>query len=366
MPQTQTQSYAFQERQKYIEKTNKLLSELPEYCDRFIYNQLNGTKRLQPRTVFAYAGDLSLFFYYLTINNPLCKDLKPHEISVSILSNLTVDDMEEFYTWTASYNRDGKTYTNGPAAQKRKISSISALYRFLMKKDYLKANPCSLLDKERLHDKPIIALTDRQQERFIEAIGTPSRSGDVPSQRSEKIKDKYTSLRDMAIAYVFLGTGMRVSELVGLNLGDLDLEGKYFIITRKGGKIQQLFFGEEVSEVLSLYLHDCRPKMLPGKESLDYDALFLSLHHKRISVRQVENVIKEIARTALSPAEAERISCHKLRSTYGTRLLKGSNSIALVAEVLGHADISTTKRRYAAVQNLSEAPKYVSIIPGAK
>ena len=101
--------------------------------------------------------------------------------------------------------------------------------------------------------------------------------------------------------------------------------------------------------------------MLPEESSIDTTALFLSLYHKRIGVRQVENIIKDTAIEALGTTEAKKISCHKLRSTYGTRLLKGSGSIALVAEVLGHKDISTTKRRYASIQNLEQAPNFVSI-----
>ena len=365
MPSTDTGSYEYQERKKCIDKMDAICENLPDYVSRYLYSKLNGPSRMQPRTALAYAGDLSLFFYYLSVKSPICKDIAIKDIPAETLALFNNDDMEEYYEWLAHYERNDKVYTNGPAAQKRKISSVSALYRYLMKKHYLEANPCELMDLDRLKEQPIIALTDTQQAKFLDAIGTPSvnKLTNTASARSEKIKDNFTALRDLAIAYVFLGTGMRVSELVAINMEDMNFEDRYFIITRKGGKHQQIYFGEDVAAVLGIYLDDSRPKMLPEVDSPDYTALFLSLHHKRISVRQVENIIKDAARAALPETEAEKISCHKLRSTYGTRLLKGSNSIALVAEVLGHKDISTTKRRYSAVQNLEQAPNYVSVSP---
>ena len=368
MPVTNTTSYEYQERMKCKEKIDEICAGLPKYVSDYLYYKLNGPARMQPRTALAYAGDISLFFYFCSVNSTACKGIAIKEIPAETLGLFEVDDIEEYYEWLADYSRDGKTYTNGSAAQKRKISSLSALYKYLMKKHYLDKNPCTLMDKELLPEKPIIAMSDNQQLKFIEAIGTPAvdEITKKASERSEKLKDNYTYLRDMAIVYVFLGTGMRVSELVGIDMDDLNIEDRNVLIRRKGGKHQTLFFGEEVADALSLYLSDSRPKLIPNIESNDYNALFLSLHHKRISVRQVENIIKEIAAAALPKAEAEKISCHKLRSTYGTRLLKASGDIALVAEVLGHKDITTTKRRYSAVQNLEEAAKYVSIVPKAK
>lgn len=365
MPVTKTTSYEYQERKKCIEKMDAICAELPPYVSNYLYSKLNGPSKMQPRTAFAYAGDLSLFFYFCSVKSPVCRNLPIKDITPETLGLFQVDDIEEYYEWLADYERNGKRYMNGSTAQKRKISALSALYKYLIKKHYIEMNPCLLLDFERLKEKPIIALSDNQQEKFLEAIGKPSvnKLTSEASVRSERIKDRFTALRDMAIAYVFLGTGMRVSELVAINVYDMNLEDRYFIITRKGGKHQQIYFGNDVAEVLELYLSDSRPKMLPDENSNDFDALFLSLHHRRITVRQVENIVKNTAMAALPPSEAEKISCHKLRSTYGTRLLKGSNSIALVAEVLGHTDITTTRRRYSAVQNLEQAPNYVSVTP---
>lgn len=362
MPSVVASSYEYQERKKCVEKMERILEGLPEYVSRFLYSKLNGIRSLQPRTVLAYAGDINLFFYFLSE----CRHMSPKEITTDYLGELISDDIDDFYIWTGEYTKGEKTYHNNSAAQKRKIASISALYHYLMQKHFVNSNPCLLLDKARIQDKPIIALSDRQQKKLIENIGKASIKKDgCVSHRSEVIKENYTSIRDTAITYVFLGTGMRVSELVAINIDDMNLEDRYFIITRKGGKHQAIYFGDEVADVLHLYLRESRPKLVPKEKSEDATALFLSLHHRRLGVRQVENIIKDAAKRALGEAEAKDISCHKLRSTYGTRLLKGSNSIALVAEVLGHRDISTTKRRYSAVQNLEQAPSFVSVDPYA-
>lgn len=362
MPNVNTNTYEYQERQKCKDNMEKILSGLPDYVSRFLNHKLNGSRHLQPRTVLAYAGDLNLFFYYLSISNPLCKNINIRDISAEeILANLTIDDIEDYYEWLSSYERNGKAYENGQAAKKRKIAAVSSMYKYLLKNHYVSSNPCELMEYGRIEDAPIITLTKNEQSLFLNELYSPEKSNQL-TNRSKKIKEHYTSLRDIAIAYLFFGTGMRVSELVAININDINAFEKYVYIKRKGGKTQKLFFNDEVADVLINYLDASRPKMLPEETSRDYEALFLSLHRKRLCVRQVENVIKSTAERALGDTRAAKISCHKLRSTYGTRLLKASGNIALVAEVLGHKDISTTKRRYAAIQGLEEAPNYVSIL----
>ena len=141
-----------------------------------------------------------------------------------------------------------------------------------------------------------------------------------------------------------LGTGIRVSECVGLNIQDLDLNSDGIRIHRKGGKEVTVYFSDEVERILSSYLK-ARKKMaaLSGSE----DALFLSLQKKRIGVRAVENMVKKYA-SAVTPLK--HITPHKLRSTYGTNLYRETGDIYLVADVLGHEDVNTTKKHYAALE----------------
>ena len=141
---------------------------------------------------------------------------------------------------------------------------------------------------------------------------------------------------------LFLGTGIRVSECVGLNVEDIDFDNNAFKITRKGGNQVILYFGEEVKEALLKWLEVRNQKKLPENEK----ALFVSLQNRRITVRAVENLVKKYSR-AVTPLK--KISPHKLRSTYGTNLYRETGDIYIVADVLGHKDVNTTRKHYAAI-----------------
>ena len=151
-------------------------------------------------------------------------------------------------------------------------------------------------------------------------------------------------MRDVAILTLLLGTGIRVSECVGLNTDDLNFEENSMFVTRKGGKEMILYFSDEVASALKAYLaerKDVQP--LPGHEG----ALFLSLQRRRITQRAIENLVKKYA--AIAAPLKRKISPHKLRSTYGTTLYNETGDIYLVADVLGHADVNTTRKHYAAM-----------------
>ena len=141
---------------------------------------------------------------------------------------------------------------------------------------------------------------------------------------------------------LFLGTGIRISECVGINVTDVDFDNNSFKVTRKGGNQVILYFSDEVKSTLLDWLKDRNILM----EGLNETALFVSLQKKRISTRAVENLVKKYSQIA-SPLK--KISPHKLRSTYGTNLYRETGDIYVVAEVLGHKDVNTTKRHYAAM-----------------
>ncbi|MDD3862929.1 MAG: tyrosine-type recombinase/integrase, partial [Clostridia bacterium] len=152
-----------------------------------------------------------------------------------------------------------------------------------------------------------------------------------------------TRERDVAILSLFLATGIRVSELVGMNFNDIDFETNSFVITRKGGNKTVLYFSGEIKDALLKWL---KVRENLKKLSQNEKALFISLQNRRISVRAVENLVKKYAK-AISPLK--NISPHKLRSTYGTNLYRATKDIYIVADVLGHRDVNTTKKHYAAI-----------------
>ena len=141
-----------------------------------------------------------------------------------------------------------------------------------------------------------------------------------------------------------LGTGIRVSECVGLNYDDVDFEIDGINITRKGGNQEIVYFGEEVETALRNYMRERLETISPKIEP----ALFLSMQQKRINVRTVQLLVKKYA-SITTPLK--KITPHKLRSTYGTSLYKETNDIYIVADVLGHKDVNTTKRHYAAISD---------------
>ena len=168
--------------------------------------------------------------------------------------------------------------------------------------------------------------------------------GNKLSDHQQKYHEK-NKVRDLALLTLMLGTGIRVSECVGLDINDVDFDYDRIKIVRKGGYEAYVYFGEEAREALIDYL-DERKNIVPyeGHEN----ALFLSSQKKRISVRSVENMVKKYAAVT---TPLKKITPHKLRSTYGTSLYQQTSDIYLVADVLGHKDVNTTKKHYADIDD---------------
>ncbi len=181
-------------------------------------------------------------------------------------------------------------------------------------------------------------------------------SGENLTKR-QKTYHQRTKTRDLALLSLMLGTGIRVSECVGLDLNDVDLKNNGVKVHRKGGAEVVVYFGDEVRDALCGYLAE-RVGTTPatGHEN----ALFLSMQNRRLSVRSVENLVKKYAKIVTS---LKNITPHKLRSTYGTNLYQETGDIYLVADVLGHKDVNTTRKHYAAIEDerRRKAAKYVHL-----
>lgn len=192
----------------------------------------------------------------------------------------------------------------------------------------------------KLHEKEIIRLDVDEVALLLDEV----EQGDKLTDKQKNYHAK-TKTRDLALLTLLLGTGIRVSECVGLNISDIDFKNGGIRIYRKGGKEVTVYFGTEVEDALLDYLEE-RDRIIP--EQGHEDALFLSLQRRRMAVRSVENLVKKYARTV---APLKPITPHKLRSTYGTNLYRETGDIYLVADVLGHSDVNTTKRHYAALED---------------
>lgn len=315
-------------------KLRELMKELPRFCREFFIGIEASTSS---RTRIAYAYDLGVFFHYLHENNSALNKMEITDFPISILEQITPMDIEEYLQYLKYYTHNGKEYTNDERGQMRKLASLRSFYNYYYRKEIIEKNPPSLVKMPKKHEKNIIRLDVDE----IAVLLDEAESGEKLTER-QKIYHNKTKKRDLAILTLLLGTGIRVSECVGLNISDIDPKNNGIKIHRKGGSEVIVYFGDEVADALDDYL-DERLLMKPQEGSTD--ALFLSLQNRRINVRSVENLVKKYSQLVTT---VKNITPHKLRSTYGTNLYRETGDIYLVADVLGHKDVNTTKRHYAA------------------
>ena len=317
------------------QKIKGILQDIPFFCEEFFRGIENRTTYL---TRLSYAQDLKTFFYFLTTEILEFSDKKIKEISIEDLSKITSTHIEIYLNFLSGYYINDNYYTNNEKGKARKLATIKSFLRYFYKKDKIKSNVATKVDTPKIHNKEIIRLEVDEVVRLINAAESPTNL----TQRQLSY-NKITKKRDVAILTLLLGTGIRVSECVGINVEDINFNINGFKITRKGGNQVVLYFSEEVAEVLKDYLNE-RLNNINVPE--DEKALFLSIQNKRITVRAVEKLVKKYSQAVIP---LKKITPHKLRSTYGTNLYRETNDIYIVADVLGHKDVNTTKRHYAAI-----------------
>lgn len=321
-----------------ILQLRKLQEELPRFCRQYFRGIEQTTA---PRTRLAYAYDLGVFFEFLHKNNSVLSKMDITEFPLSVLDQITKTDIEEYLEYLSYYVKDDSTeYTNDERGKRRKLASLRSFYNYFFRDEQIKSNPASLVPMPKLHDKEIVRLDPNEVAILLDQV----EDGTKMTKSQMKFHDK-TKVRDLALLTLLLGTGIRVSECVGLDISDVDFDNLAIKVRRKGGYEDVVYFGEEVEEALLSYL-DQRKHMIPmsGHE----DALFLSLQNRRMAVRSVENLVKKYASLVTT---TKKITPHKLRSTYGTTLYQETGDIYLVADVLGHKDVNTTRKHYAAMKD---------------
>ena len=322
-----------------IKKLRTMLSELPAFFKDFF----RGIEpRTQSRTQIAYAYDIKIFLQFLLEENPSIKKSygSVTEIPISVLESLTVTDIEEYMVYLKYRDTDGKKISNKENAIKRKISTLKSVFKYFYRTEKISENIMERVQLPKLHSKEIIRLDIDEVAMMIDE----AERGEGLSDRQRAYHGK-TKVRDVALLSLLLGTGIRVSECVGLDISDVDFKNNGILIHRKGGKEVTVYFSDEVKEALQNYYDE---RVLILEESGHEGAFFLSMQNKRLSVRSVENLVKKYAKI-ISPLK--KITPHKLRSTYGTNLYKETGDIYLVADVLGHSDVNTTKKHYAAIED---------------
>ena len=330
-----TEKYSREQEIKNTKKMREILEDLPGFCRQYFRGIEESTGA---RTRLAYAYDLRVFFEFIQRENPSLKNTSIRDFPISILERIGREDIEEYLDFLTYYEKDGQVFTNDARGKARKLSAVRSLFKYFYTSEILTKDVTALVPLPKLHEKPIVRLDSDEVAKML----MKADSGAELTRSQQRFHDK-TRLRDLAILTLLLGPGIRVSECVGLDLDDLDFREKGMLVHRKGGSESIVYFGDEVEAALKDYLEQ-RKQILP-KEGHE-KALFLSLQNRRITVRAVENLVKKYAGLATS---LKKITPHKLRSTYGTSLYRETGDIYLVADVLGHKDVNTTRKHYAAI-----------------
>lgn len=330
-------NYHDQQNKKNILRMREIMKELPSFCKMFFRGIEETTSS---RTRLAYAYDLRVFFEFLHEKNSFCAKLEIAVFPMSILDKISREDIEEYIEYISLYEKDGREITNEERGKSRKLASLRSFYNYYYTNELIEKNPAVLVPLPKQHQKEIIRLEPNEVATLLDMV----EDGDKLTKAQSKYHEK-TKLRDVALLTLLLGTGIRVSECVGLDITDLNFETNGMKIRRKGGYETVIYFGDEVEDALRHYLEQ-RRHCIP--QSGHENALFLSMQNRRITVRAVENLVKKYASNVTT---LKKITPHKLRSTYGTTLYQETGDIYLVADVLGHKDVNTTRKHYAAIED---------------
>ncbi len=326
------------------EKLSRLQQELPRYAVDYL---LAIRAHCELSTVVSYGEDLMIFFEYLRRENPLLKDTKVRDIPLEMIASLNFHDINAFisemsYTTKGTVKGREIVHDAGRSRKRRMLSSLNAMFNYLRVHEYIEKNPAEGAEKIRMKDdKEIIRLSTDEAEQLMDSV---KRQTVTVSSRRRKY-DQKTVLRDTAICTLLLNTGMRVSECTGIDLKDIDFDERCIWIIRKGGQPDRVYFNDRTSQALTDYLQFERPHYVPAGDSTDHDALFLSMQKKRMSTRAIQYMIHNYGESVLSRSG---LSPHKLRKTYGTELYNRTGDIKLVADILGHQNMNTTKKYYIA------------------
>lgn len=317
-------------------KISELLKELPTFLEDYFIGINNTTSAY---TRLAYAYELRIFFLYLIEENSKFSSYKLTDFKLDDMEKITFRDIERFLVYLDNYKLDEMERANSPESKARKLSTIRSMLQYFYTRELISRNVATLVKTPKLSNKEIVSLDVNEMVLLLEHIQT---LGNVDGMNRQRLACyKKTMYRDYAILSLFLGTGIRVTELVGLDLRDINLSNCTVRVERKGQKEQTIDFNDEVSLAIGNYLEYERSHIEPLNKN--ENALFLSLQRNRLSVRAVQVLVKKYC----GEVEGIRagISAHKLRSSFATILLQETyGDVRSIQEILGHSRLETTAR----------------------
>jgi len=321
--------YRNEKDQEYLAKIEDMLADMPEIVKTYERGIEGSTA---PYTRLIYLHRIDVFFRFLYDSNPaICGD-----VTCDDLERLTADDIEEF----AHYIRVRPGRNNSEASVNNYLSALSSFWSYLTSHGKVSHNVISDVKRGKKRKKAVTALGKAEKTAFFDAV----QNGSGLTQRQKKYRTNAAACRDNAICTLLVQTGLRVSELAGIDLGDLDMQECCVRVLRKESKEDTVYFSDQTAETLSDYLqirHELAPE---GMNIYQKDSpLFLSSigTHKgeRLTVRAVQRLIRKYAAPSVPQ---KHITPHKLRSTYATDMIRKTGDLSLVQAELNHESPSTT------------------------
>ncbi len=318
------------------------MKNLPDFAFDYIETAYRGDSI---NTQIGYCIDIKTFLDFLRLEK--FRDVKKNEdFTPEHMNSITIKDLNRFQAYLKEYEvtrtsvtgREFKvTLTNDAAGINRKLSGISGLFKYLYKLDLISQNVTDKLDYKKLHQKMKRPLTAFETARLIDVIynGEKYFTGRDLAEYNKK------KLRDSALFTAYLGTGCRVSELVNLNIDDVDFETSSFIVTRKGGDEQEIFMPVQVENELFVYMQE----RLENKNAKDGEALFLNRSGTRLSAQAVELNLKKYC-SSVHITDPDKCKPHALRRTFACNMIADGVDIKMVAELMGHKNIEVTHKYY--------------------
>ena len=326
---------------KVVSDCERIENELPKWMRGF-FTYLRGN--VLPMSRLSYLRDIRFFCQYLITETGLTDAKTPSEIKESDFRKIKAVDVNMFIDYCRQYEveKDGYVvvYENGNKTLARKKSSLSVLFKQLYRQEILEKNITDGFDPIRVQkasEREIKALQDDEVMIMLDAVSTGSNLTPKERQYWEKTKK-----RDKAILILFLTYGLRLFELQQLNVSSFNFNRGEFKIYRKRAKEAIMPLNQSASEAVLDYIENERmrdEKIVDGHQ----DALFLSLQGRRLTERQIRDLVKKYSSIGLATSRSAGYSPHKLRATAATSLIGRGNSIYDVQALLDHEQVTTTQ-----------------------
>ncbi len=285
---------------------------MQNYLDDFL-KHLKYERNLSEHTLRNYESDMVQFYNYIA---PLDKNDERREVQICSIDNLTIRE----YMATLYEKKKKKSSIH------RKVATLRTFFRFLCREEILENNPAMLVSSPRVDRKLPNHLSIEQMVRFIETPETESVLGK----------------RDRAILELLYASGLRVSELTGLNLLDIDFNNQTLRVKGKGRKERMVPFGNHAKAALEIYL-GVRGELLIEADPDDRDplAVFMNYQGTRITTRSVGRMLDKYCKECV---DIPHVSPHALRHSFATHLLDAGADLRTIQELLGHVRLTTTQQ----------------------